>query len=187
MIPGTTSSQGKFSDAPTSVSASAGNAQATVSFTLPVHKGKGIPTYLVTASPGGATASGSSSPITVTGLINGTSYTFTVTTVSGYGVSRVSDNSNVATAVAPTTTTTTAAPTTAAPTTAAPTTAAPTTAAPTTAAPTTAATTAATAAPCPCPGPPGGPGNNPGNCTGCWANVTFKGEAGCLYIQSSGC
>ena len=101
MIPGNTSSQGKYADPPTSVSASAGNAEATVSFTLPVYDGKGVATYVVTASPGGATASGSASPITVTGLSNGTSYTFTVTTVTGYGVSRGSGNSNAATPVAP--------------------------------------------------------------------------------------
>ena len=78
------------------------------------------------------------------------------------------------TSVTPATTTTTTTTTTAAPTTTT-----------TTTAPTT--TTTTTAAPCPCPGPPGGPGDNPGNCTGCWANVTFKGQPGCLYIQSSGC
>jgi hypothetical protein len=101
VIPGNTSSQGKYADEPTSVSASPGDGQATVSFTLPEYDGKGVATYVVTASPGGATASGSTSPITVTGLSNGTSYTFTVTTVTGYGVSRGSGNSNAATPVAP--------------------------------------------------------------------------------------
>jgi hypothetical protein len=32
----------------------------------------------VTSSPGGLTVNGASSPITVTGLTNGTAYTFTV-------------------------------------------------------------------------------------------------------------
>lgn len=123
MIPGNTSSQGKYVNPPTSVSATAGNGQATVSFTLPVYDGKGIATFVATSSPGGFTASGSSSPITVTGLSNGTAYTFTVTTISGYGVSTVSSASNSVTPVAPTT----APPTTAAPTTAPPTTAPPTT------------------------------------------------------------
>ena len=101
MIPGNTSSQGKYVDPPTSVTASAGNGQATVSFTVPVYRGKGSVTYTVTASPGGATASGASSPLTVTGLSNGTSYTFAVTALTNYGTSKQSDNSNAATPVAP--------------------------------------------------------------------------------------
>jgi len=101
VIPGNTSSQGKYSDPPTSVSATAGSTEATVSFTLPVYDGKGVATYVVTASPGGATASGSTSPITVTGLSNGTAYTFTVTTVTGYGVSAISTASSPVTPVAP--------------------------------------------------------------------------------------
>lgn len=101
VIPGNTSSQGKYVDSPTSVSATAGNGEATITFTLPTYDGKGTATYLVTANPGGATASGSSSPITVTGLSNGTAYTFTTTTVSGYGVNSVSASSNSVTPVAP--------------------------------------------------------------------------------------
>ena len=101
VIPGNTSSQGKYADQPTSVSATAGNAQATVSFTLPTYDGKGDATYVATSSPGGFTGSGSSSPITVTGLSNGTAYTFTVTTVTGYGVSAISGSSGSVTPVAP--------------------------------------------------------------------------------------
>ena len=101
MILGNTSSQGKYIDPPTSVSASAGNAQATVSFTLPVYDGKGTATYVATASPGGTTASGASSPLVVTGLSNDTSYTFTVSTISGYGVSATSAASTAVTPIAP--------------------------------------------------------------------------------------
>lgn len=101
MIPGNTSSQGKYSNEPTSVSATAGNGQATVSFTLPAYDGKGIATYVATSSPGGFTGSGSSSPITVTGLSNGTAYTFTVNTITGYGVSAISGSSGSVTPVAP--------------------------------------------------------------------------------------
>lgn len=66
--------------APTGVSATAGDTQADVSFTAPTFTGipSGITGYKATSNPGGFTATGSSSPITVTGLTNGTSYTFTV-------------------------------------------------------------------------------------------------------------
>jgi hypothetical protein len=75
--------------APTSVSAVAGDAQATVTFVAPSFAGipAGITGYLATSSPGGFTATGASSPLTVTGLSNGTSYTFGVqaTNSIGYG------------------------------------------------------------------------------------------------------
>lgn len=66
--------------APVSVTAAAGAGSATVSFTAPASNGGSpITGYTVTSSPGGITASGSASPITVSGLANGTAYTFTVT------------------------------------------------------------------------------------------------------------
>lgn len=75
--------------APTSVTATAGDAQATVSFTAPSNTGfpTTITSYRVTASPGGLTATGSSSPVTITGLTNGQTYTFTVAAqnASGFG------------------------------------------------------------------------------------------------------
>src|SRR6185369_16421750 len=59
--------------------ATPGNTSATVSFTAPASNGgSAITGYTITSSPGSITATGSSSPITVTGLTNGTSYTFTV-------------------------------------------------------------------------------------------------------------
>jgi hypothetical protein len=67
--------------APTGVTAvAAGQTTATVSFVPPVSNGgSAITNYRVTASPGGITATGSGSAITVSGLNSSTAYTFTVT------------------------------------------------------------------------------------------------------------
>lgn len=66
--------------APTIGTATAGDQQATVTFTASASSGgASITGYTVTANPGGATGTGAGSPITVTGLTNGVSYTFTVT------------------------------------------------------------------------------------------------------------
>jgi len=90
--------------APTGVSATAGNAQATVTFAAPVSNGgSAITGYTVISSPGGFTATGSTSPITVTGLTNGTAYTFTVTATNANGTSPASSASNSATPSAPST------------------------------------------------------------------------------------
>ena len=66
--------------APTNVSATAGDGSAEVSFTPPADDG-GAPITAFTAlsSPGALAGSCSASPCRVTGLTNGTSYTFTVT------------------------------------------------------------------------------------------------------------
>ena len=73
-------------DAPTNVTATAGNKQATVYFPPPLNNGgSAITGYIVTSAPGNITATGSASPITVTGLNNGTPYTFTVTAVNAIG------------------------------------------------------------------------------------------------------
>ncbi len=74
--------------APAGVSATAGNAQASVTFTAPASNGGSpIASYTVTSIPGGKTASGAASPITVTGLTNGTAYAFTVTATNKIGTS----------------------------------------------------------------------------------------------------
>jgi len=84
---------------PTIGTAIPGNAQATVSFIAPTFDGGSpITSYMVTASPGGITATGTSSPITVTGLSNGTSYTFRVTATNSIGTTTASATSNAVTA-----------------------------------------------------------------------------------------
>ncbi|MFB5763607.1 S-layer homology domain-containing protein [Paenibacillus medicaginis] len=81
--------------APVNVTAVAGNGRATVSFTAPSDNGgSAITGYEVTAEPGGAVAAGTSSPIVVTGLSNGTSYTFTVKAINEVGASAASAASN---------------------------------------------------------------------------------------------
>ncbi len=82
-------------DAPTIGTATAGDAQVSVAFTAPpFNGGSTITSYTVTSSPGGHTGSGTSSPITVTSLDNGTAYTFTVTATNSAGESAASAASN---------------------------------------------------------------------------------------------
>jgi len=87
--------------APTSVSAIAGDALATVRFTAPnVIGGSPIILYTVTSNPGGITATRAGSPIAVTGLANGTAYTFTVTATNAVGTGPASSPSNSVTPTA---------------------------------------------------------------------------------------
>lgn len=83
---------------PTIGTATAGIAQATIAFTAPAFSGGSMITgYSVTANPGGATATGAGSPITLSGLTNGVSYTFTVsaTNIVGTGASSSASNAVV--------------------------------------------------------------------------------------------
>ena len=75
--------------------------QATVSFTPPVPDGcsGAIVGYTVTSNPGGISASSEGSPIMVTGLTNGTTYTFTVTAINDAGTGPPSDPSNPVTPI----------------------------------------------------------------------------------------
>lgn len=81
--------------APLIGSALAQDAAAIVSFGAPVNNGGSeITGYTVTSSPGGITATGTGSPITVAGLTNGVSYTFAVTATNSIGIGAASAASN---------------------------------------------------------------------------------------------
>jgi len=77
------------------------SSSASVTFTAPANNGgSSILDYTVLSSPGGITATGSSSPITITGLSPNTSYTFTVTARNSVGSSIASASSNSITTAA---------------------------------------------------------------------------------------
>ena len=80
--------------APTAAVGTAGNGQVSVAFTAPVSNGgSSITGYTVTSNPGGFTGSGAASPIIVSGLANGTAYTFTVTATNSAGTGSASSAS----------------------------------------------------------------------------------------------
>ncbi len=88
-------------DAPTAVSAVPGNATALVSWVAPYNGGVPITGYTVTSSPEGRTCTATTlTSCTVTGLTNGTSYTFTVTATNARGTSPASAPSNSVTPIA---------------------------------------------------------------------------------------
>lgn len=70
--------------APTIGAVTAGNAQLNVAFTAPASTG-GSPILSYTATCGGISATGNSSPITVAGLTNGVAYSCTVTATNALG------------------------------------------------------------------------------------------------------
>ena len=71
---------------------------AQVSFTLPLAlTGGGTPFYTVVSNPGGIISSGTVSPITISSLTIGTSYTFTVTASNYAGTGPTSAPSNAIT------------------------------------------------------------------------------------------
>ena len=79
---------------PTNIVATAGNGSAIINFSDPTNNGgANISSYIVTSTPGNITASGIKSPITITGLTNGISYTFTVTAINSAGASIPSSSS----------------------------------------------------------------------------------------------
>lgn len=88
-------------NAPTIGTATAGGGSASVAFTAPADVGGSpITSYAVQSTPGGIGATGTSSPITVSGLTVGTAYTFRVTALNSYGPSPASASSNSVTPVA---------------------------------------------------------------------------------------
>ena len=81
--------------APAIGSVNGGNGQASIAFTPPASNGgSAITSYTVTSSPGGVTGTGTSAPITVTGLTNGTAYTFTVKATNDVGTGAASGASS---------------------------------------------------------------------------------------------
>jgi hypothetical protein len=90
-------------DSPTAVSGTAGNESVSVAFTAPSDVGgSAITGYRVQDGTNAHGASGSSSPVTVTGLTNGTSYTFNVWAINAFGYSAPSDASTGVSPVQPT-------------------------------------------------------------------------------------
>lgn len=84
-------------DAPTAVAATRGDGEATVAFSAPADNGSAITGYTATSAPGGLTASCPSSPCLVTGLDNGTAYTFSVVASNDVGDSDPSASSDAVT------------------------------------------------------------------------------------------
>jgi alpha-tubulin suppressor-like RCC1 family protein len=91
----------KVPNAPTIGTVTAGNAQVSVAFTAPSNVGGSAITSYTVVSSGGQTASGTSSPIVVTGLTNGVSYTFQVLATNSYGPSAFSATSGSVTPIPP--------------------------------------------------------------------------------------
>ena len=81
--------------APTEVTATGGHQSATITWTAPTSQAP-ITGYTITATPGSATATvdGDQTSTRITGLTNGTTYTFTVTATSSAGDSGPSAASN---------------------------------------------------------------------------------------------
>jgi len=79
-------------DPPTGVTATAGDAQASIAFTAPTDAGTSAITSFI-AQVGGIGTAGTSSPLVVTGLTNGSAATAVVRAINAYGTSAPSDAS----------------------------------------------------------------------------------------------
>ena len=92
----------KNPNAPTIGTATGGDVSASVAFTAPDDVGgSAITEYYARSTPGDVTATAASSPINVTGLTNGTAYTFAVWAINTYGPSAYSAVSNSASPFSP--------------------------------------------------------------------------------------
>ena len=83
-------------EAPTNVSAVPGNAQATLAWTAPVNTGgKPINSYTVTGAPGGGCTTSGATTCVITGLTNGTPYSFNVIASNEVGDSPAGNSNSV--------------------------------------------------------------------------------------------
>lgn len=89
-------------DSPTGVTGTPDDQSVSVAFTAPTDVGGSAITGYRAQSNTGVGASGSSSPITVSGLSNGTAYTFNVWAINAFGYSAPSDASGSVTPAQPT-------------------------------------------------------------------------------------
>jgi uncharacterized repeat protein (TIGR01451 family) len=88
--------------APASVVATPGDGQVSIAFAAPAHwGGEATGSYSATCSPGPGVATGSASPLTVTGLANGVAVTCSVSAVNGVGPGPAAAAASVTPGVAP--------------------------------------------------------------------------------------
>ncbi|HEX7471968.1 MAG TPA: fibronectin type III domain-containing protein, partial [Candidatus Limnocylindrales bacterium] len=88
--------------APSGLTATRGNGQVALTWTAPASNGgSAITGYTVTASPGGATCATATLGCTVTGLTNGTAYSFTVKATNAVGTGAASGSASATPATVP--------------------------------------------------------------------------------------
>jgi len=89
-------------DAPTGLSATRGNAQVSLAWTAPASNGgAAITSYTITYSGGTVTTNSSATSATVTGLTNGTLYSFTVAATNSAGTGAASTSASATPATVP--------------------------------------------------------------------------------------